>query len=100
MSRDTPCEMCAIDLPTLQFNSPVAQISAITDLTMLNVNEPQRIPNPCKINVPFDITEPDGLGALQLSLVALGDADPLERRPSHFYLFYCSHAVPESWPCS
>ena len=51
--------MCAIDQPTIRFDSPVAQTSALTDLNILNVNEPQRIPNPCKINVTCDVTESD-----------------------------------------
>ena len=59
MSRNTLCEMCAINPLPPEFKSPVAQISAVTDLTILNVNAPQRISNPCKINVPCDITEPD-----------------------------------------
>ena len=58
-SRTTLCEMCAIDQPTIRFDSPVAQTSALTDLNILNVNEPQRIPNPCKINVTCDVTESD-----------------------------------------
>ena len=56
MSRHTSCEMCAIQP---EFNSPVAQICAITDLTLLNVNEPQRIPNPRKINTPSHLTDTD-----------------------------------------
>ena len=59
MSRSTLCEMCAINPLPPDFKSPVAQISAVTDLTILHVNAPQRIPNPFKINVQCAITEPD-----------------------------------------
>ena len=51
--------MCAINPLPPDFKSPVAQISTVTDLTILNVNEPQRIPNPWKINVQCAITDPD-----------------------------------------
>ena len=51
--------MCAINPLPPDFKSPVAQISVVTDLTILNIKAPQRIPNPCTINVPCDITEPD-----------------------------------------
>ena len=51
--------MCAINPLPPEFKSSIAHISAVTDLTILNVNEPQRIPNPCKINVQCALTDPD-----------------------------------------
>ena len=59
MSRHTSCEMCAINPLQPEFKSPVAQISAVTDLASLKVNEIQRIPNPCKINIPNNLTDTD-----------------------------------------
>ena len=59
MSRHTSCEMCAVQPLYLEFNSPVAQICTVTDLTLLNVNEPQRFPNPCKIYIPSILTDTD-----------------------------------------
>ena len=52
MSRHTYCEMCAVQPPHPEFKSPVAQIGA-NDFAFLNVNEPQRIPHPCTINIPI-----------------------------------------------
>jgi hypothetical protein len=51
--------MCAINPLPPDFKSPVAQISAVTDLTILNVNEPQRISNLCKISVQYALTDSD-----------------------------------------
>ena len=59
MSRHTSCEMCAVKPPHLESKSPVAQIGAAKDLTLLNVNEPQRIPHPCKITILSNVTATD-----------------------------------------
>ena len=57
MPCHTSCEMCAINPLQPEFKSPVTQISSVTDLALLNVNELQRIPNPCRINVPNNLTD-------------------------------------------
>jgi len=53
------CEVCTVNPLHPEYNCPVAQISAVTDLSLLNVNEPQRIPKLCKINVPSHVTDKD-----------------------------------------
>ena len=54
------CQLCCEVFPVDSqpgCSSPVAQISVETDLSLLNVNKPQRIPNLLKINVPSHATD-------------------------------------------
>ena len=56
MSSHTSCEMCAVQPLHPEFKCPVAQIGA-KDFAFLNVNEPQRIPHPCTINIPSNVID-------------------------------------------
>ena len=56
MSRQTYCEMRSVQPLHPKLNSPVAQIVA-KYFAFLNVNEPQRIPHPCTINIPSNVTD-------------------------------------------